>query len=229
VALMFAIAFTYWTGDSPDSNPPSTRARQPAPGTEVTGLPAPSKAGLSAVAGSEKQTETQQKAIAALRQEVTLLKREVSALQQVHEQWQAATGAAPGSAADSATDPRNDAAARAEAERAWQEQMAVLEASFRQEPVDRHWSFKATGAVQEALASKETVQTALQNLECRSQTCRMELAEDDTGELQKSMPLFLMELGETVSSVTANHIDDGAGGTTTILYLSRGADESPRS
>jgi hypothetical protein len=77
--------------------------------------------------------------------------------------------------------------------------------------------------VQAALASDETVQNTLLGLECRSQTCRVELADDDTGELTKVMPLFLEQLGQTLPSATANYVDDGHGGKIMILYMSREA------
>jgi hypothetical protein len=218
VALAFGIAFLYWAGNPPASEPVSRRSRQPVPRSEPSAV----------VARSDKQADMQQQALAALRQDMARLRREFSTLQrQIQEQGQAATAGGPGSEADPASDPRSDPAARAEAERVRQEQMAVIEATFRQEPIDREWSFKATGAVQEVLASADTVRPALRSLECRSQTCRMELAEDDTGELEKSMPRFLLQLGETLPRGTVNYIEDGAGGKTMILYMDRGASESP--
>jgi hypothetical protein len=108
--------------------------------------------------------------------------------------------------------------------------MEVIETNFRQEPANPLWSFEAEGAVQAVLASDEIVQNTLLDLECRSQTCRVELADDDTGELAKAMPLLLHQLGQTLpSSATANYVDDGNGGKIMILYLSREANEPPRS
>jgi hypothetical protein len=129
---------------------------------------------------------------------------------------------APGREEDLANDPRTDPAARAKAERERQEQMAVVEANFQQEPTDQMWSFEAAGAVQEALANDEMGQTALRSIECRSSTCRVEMADDDTGGLAKGLPVFLQQLAETLpGSVTANYVDDGAGGKIMILYMSR--------
>lgn len=159
--------------------------------------------------------------VATLEKKVDSLSRELAAIQRrLREQERAERVATAGRENTPANNPRNDPVSRATVERERQEAIAVLEADFHREPTDRTWSSEATAAVQEALAGDETAQTALRSLECRSQTCRMELA-DDTGELAKGLPVLLQHLAPTLPSVTANQIDDGAGGTTTILYLAR--------
>jgi hypothetical protein len=178
----------------------------------------------SAVAGSDRPAETQHEEIAALRAEVALLRTEVAAVQRWRRaQQRAATVAAPGREDAPASDPRTDPAARAEAERERQKYVEVVETNFRQEAADPRWSFEAEGSVQAALASDETVQNTLLGLECRSQTCRVELADDDTGELAEAMPLLLQQLGQTFPRATANYSDDGHGGKIMILYMSREA------
>src|SRR5262249_13578534 len=103
------------------------------------------------------------------------------------------------------------------------QQMALVEARFHQERVDPRWASVATDAVQAALASDEAVQTLLLGLECRTQTCRMELAQDDTGALATTLPGLLFSLSSTLPHATASYIEDGTGGQTMILYLSREA------
>ena len=225
-ALAFGLYFIHQAGNLPASDPMSVRVSPPAAKSEAPGHGvAPD---MGAAAGSERRTETQQQEMVALKKQVALLRREVSSVQQqVDEQGRTGTVVAPGREEDPTNDPRINPAARAAAERARQEQMAVIEANFRQEPTDRGWSSEAAGAVQEALASDETVQTALRNLECRSSTCRVEMADDDTGESAKVMPILLQQLAETLPNVTANQVDDSAGGKRTILYMSRESNELP--
>ena len=62
----------------------------------------------------------------------------------------------------------------------------------------------------------------------RSQTCRVELADDDTGELTKAMPLLLQQLAQTLPSATSHYVDSSDGGKVMILYLSRAANEPLR-
>jgi hypothetical protein len=176
----------------------------------------------SAVADSDRMAETQHEEMTALREEVARLRAEVAAMQRwIHVQKRRTTGVVSEKAEAPAKDPRTDRAARAEAERERQQQMEVVEASFRREPADPRWSLEAEGAVQEVLASDEIVQDTLLGLECRSQSCRVELADDDTGELAKVLPLLLQQLAQTLPSATANYVEDGHGGKTVILYMSR--------
>jgi hypothetical protein len=238
VALAFGIYLTHRAGNPPAATTMSASVPQPTPGVEAPalsaladeeaeapGLRASSDEALgasSATAGSDRLAETQREEMTALREEVARLRAEVTAVQRwIHAQRRVATGVEPGKAEDPAKDPRTDLVARAEAERERQKQMEVVETSFRQEPADPRWSFEAEGAIQEALASDEIVQNTLLGLECRSHTCRVELADDDTGELAQVMPLFLEQLAQTLPSVTANYVDDGNRGKIMILYMSR--------
>jgi hypothetical protein len=240
VVLAFGSYLIHRSGGSPASTTMSTSVPQPVPSAEAPVLHASSDEGVevpivltssdeeagasSAGIGSDRPAEKQHEEIAALREEMALLRAEVSALQRWRRvQQRAATVVAPGKADDPAKDPRTDPAAHAAAERERQKQMEVVETNFRQEAADPRWSFEAEGAVQAALASDEVVQNTLLGLECRSQTCRLELADDDMGELAKVMPLFLHQLGQTLPSATANYVDDGHGGKIMILYMSREA------
>jgi hypothetical protein len=164
----------------------------------------------------------------ALRQEVLLLRREMATMQrQLREHRRTATVMSQGREAASAPDPRTDPAARAAAERQRQEQLAVIEATFWREPTDRRWANETAEVVQEVLASDDVGQLAVQSLECRSHTCRVDLADDDTGELAKLLPLFGLQLAETLPYVTVNQVVNGNGSTSTILYMSREAPEPP--
>lgn len=244
VVLAFGIYLTHRAGDPPASTTMHARVNQLALEVEAPVLRASSgeeteapvlrassdeEAGASSTVGdSGKTVETHHEDMAALRQEIARLRAEVSTVQRwIHAQRRAARSVVSERADDPAKDLRTDPAARAAAERERQKQMEVIEANFRQEPADPWWSFGAEGAVQEALASDEIVQHTLLGLECRSHTCRVELADDNTGELSKAMPLFLHQLATTLPSGTAHYVDDGNGGKTMILYMSRVANESP--
>jgi hypothetical protein len=160
---------------------------------------------------------------------MAILRREVAAAkQQKLEQTRPATVGAPTSEETPLKDPRTDPTARADAERDRQAQMEVLEATFWHEAANPEWSAEATEAVQEALTSDVVVQTALRSIECHSRTCRVEIADDNTGDLAKSLPLALLQLAQTLPYVTANHIQDSDGSRTMILYISRTANEFPR-
>jgi hypothetical protein len=162
--------------------------------------------------------------LAALRDEVTTLQAQLAAMQRWMRRQDRLAREQP---RDAAPDPRTDPAARAEAARVRHQQMAQVEADFHQERVDPRWASAATDAVQAALAAEEAVQTLLLGLECRTQTCRMELAQDDAGALAMTLPELLLQLGPTLPHATASYSEDGTGGQTMILYLSREAAVPP--
>lgn len=231
VVLAGGMFLTHRAGDPPTADPMNARVPQLAPGATIPDLRASSDeepGASSAGAGSDQMAQRHQQEMAALSKELAFLRREISAVQrQRHEQRRAATVGAPESAADPAPDPHTAPAARAAAERAWQQRMAMREATFRHEPTDPPWAAEAAGAVQAALASDDRVQNLLLGLDCRSHTCRVELAEDDTGELAKALPLLLLQLAPTLPHGTANYVDASDGGRAMILYLSREAPEPP--
>jgi hypothetical protein len=228
VGLAGGLSLTHRPGAPPASETMHAsvpQVPQPAPQVEAPVLPgsADENAGAwSAEPGRDTTAHMHHKAMTVLRQEVALLRREIAAVQRhLHEQGRVATVVAPARADEPATDRRPGLAARATAERTRQQQMAVLEANFRHEPIDQRWSSEAAGAVQAALASDDMVQNLLLGLDCRSHTCRVELAEDDTGELAQALPLILMQLAPALPSGTAHYVDARDGGKAMVLYLSR--------
>ena len=165
--------------------------------------------------------------VTVLRQDVASLKEEVVSLRrQLRELRRSAPVAATASVADPTPDPL-DPAVRAAAEQQRQEQLAMLEADFRREPIDQAWAVQATGAVQEALNSDAAGQAALQRLECHSSTCRVELGADETGTLGKSLPLLMQQLAPILPDVTADTLDEANGGGM-VLYLSRTPSSPPQ-
>jgi hypothetical protein len=231
LALVIGITLTHRAGDSPASEPPSAHVPDSASKAKASvheAATAKKIEGSPGVAGSNWTKETLQQELTALRAEVALLRGEVSAAnRQLHKLGRLAWDMPPRREEDPAQDTRPDPATRADAELEGQSRMEKLEVTFRHEPADFGWSFEAEEAVQEALARDDTVQHRLLGLECRSYTCRMELADDDTGALAHFLPEFLLQLAQTLPSGTAHHVDDGNGGKVMILYLSREVDEPP--
>ena len=218
IVLTIGTSLLYQTTEPPPAASVSMRVSHSEPGASAPGRHASAEMEVERVSAAEMQ----QQEMAMLKEQVALLKGEVSTLQrQIHERWQAAAVAAPRNEEDLDADPRTDPATRAEAERVRQEQMKIVEASFRQEPTNRLWSFEAAGAVHDALANTDIGLTALRSLECRSSTCRVEFIDDDTGELEEVLPILLQQVSQTLPNGTANHVEDGAGGQSIVLYLSR--------
>lgn len=166
--------------------------------------------------------------IAALREEVAQLRAAVFALQQAGVGAVRQSSAGGGVEADPAKSSRRDPDARAEADQLRQQQMAESEAAFQGEPTDNEWALQTTATLQEAIARNEAIQSTVRDIVCHSRTCRVEVIDDADGKLASSMIEFMQQVADSLPSVTINQTEDGNGLTTTILYLSRDADEPPQ-
>jgi hypothetical protein len=160
------------------------------------------------VAGGAESAE-----VGELRQELFRLRHQVAS------QEMRLVTADPAKAQAAAPDTGPDA--RAEAERKRKDYVAGIDAAFRKEAQDPQWSAATTSTVQSALAVDEELRSAGRGVECRSQTCRVEIADDGSGKLGKALPMFVHHVGPTLPTMTADRVVDGNGRATMVLYLSR--------
>ncbi len=152
-----------------------------------------------------------------LRQEVTLLRREVA---DIRQQLARQPGLAAG--AEIAANPRTDPDARLEAQRQEALRIASSESAFRGEQNDARWSREAAANVRAAFAqADDTVSTQLRSVECRSQSCRVEINAAAGESLARDLPIILSHLGDALPHITAGKVDQGDGRQATVLYMSR--------
>jgi hypothetical protein len=112
-------------------------------------------------------------------------------------------------------DPETEATLREER----RAHIADLEANFVAEPRDSSWSSATYNAIVEALNANE-LRDAARSIECRSQTCRVEIVDkgpDTNGMIMRAT----RQLGQTLPTVEWDHVDDGNGRRSKVLYLSR--------
>ena len=156
--------------------------------------------------------------IAQLKQQVALLRREVADIRQQLVRLPVAQRTAE----VAPPNPRRDPQARLEAELTEQLRIASAETTFRREPEDARWSQATAATVRSALAeADEAVRNQVRSIECRSQSCRVEISADSGGPLARDLPALLMRLGQSLPNATAGRIDQGNGRQATVLYLSR--------
>lgn len=108
---------------------------------------------------------------------------------------------------------------------AYRAYLAGLDAALRRESVDPEWAPSASAAIHDAIAADAELASLARDVECRSRTCRVELA-DDTVALGTSLPRFLQQLGAALPGVAADHVDDH-GEATLVLFLSRAGAAAP--
>jgi hypothetical protein len=58
------------------------------------------------------------------------------------------------------------------------------------------------------------------NVECRSQTCRIEIADDGTGILSRRLPFVALGLADVLPSVSTEPADPASGHGGMVLYMS---------
>jgi len=111
-------------------------------------------------------------------------------------------------------------AAAEQAERDRELEMQAVETRFQEEAIDAVWSEGASAAVLEALEDPETDALEIRSLDCRSKTCRVEIAEDESSDSAGMLPTFLMRLNEALPRTVASRIELADGSASTVLFLS---------
>lgn len=138
-------------------------------------------------------------AMAELAREVADLRRQVASLQDatVDETFTRSSGSAA-------------------LEREHRSEVEAREQRFYRETADWAWAEQASGVVLDALESPEVAELEVVDLECRSQTCRMELAPSGT---DKMLPLVLNRIGEVLPDAAASRVEHPDGSQTVVVHL----------
>lgn len=159
---------------------------------------------------------------AATPSQLAELRRELGELRrQVWTQGQRGPASEPPRGDPAGTrDPRTDPEARAEYERARREAIAGVDAAFRGEAEDPRWAGSAASAIQAALAADDRLRLLVRGVECRSRTCRVEIADDGAAGLDKVLPELTLRVGQGLSSAVYDRVE-GPEGARRIIYLSR--------
>jgi hypothetical protein len=99
--------------------------------------------------------------------------------------------------------------------------MAAVGEAFSQEKVDSAWANQAAARVGAAFEKNEALRGISRSVECRQQTCRLQVNEEGARKLAGGMPHIALDLVDVLPSISAEHIDRGTGGSAMVLYLSR--------
>jgi hypothetical protein len=185
------------------------------PGASAAKVATPSE-GLDRVESNQGERET-----ADLRRRLAVLTGQVGALRL---EVQARAGAHDEKPARDPGRPSRDPEALAKHEQALREHAARLESVFRNEAADPRWSAAAAATVVAALDADDVAIGPARRIECRSSTCRVEIADD--ARTNGVMPALALKVAGSLNRMSASHAD-GPGGKTLVLYLSRGQDQRP--
>jgi hypothetical protein len=142
--------------------------------------------------------------VARLEKQVALLRQDVAALRA-----EVASGASAAQAGRHPS-PLADAA-----------QMATAEAAFRGETVDPDWSGAMADSVRAIVAQVDREHVPPHSVECRSRSCRVELAAGSGPRTEVDLAPVLERFAQTLPRATAGQVDAADGRRVTVVYLSR--------
>jgi len=197
--------------------PVSDRAdAAPAATPAVPTVPAADTAALERRAKSAASDPAAEDAL-PLKDQVAQLRRELADLRRIVARLPSAAAVA-----DEGPDPRRDPNARAEAERAQQQRLANAEAAFRREAYNPRASQAQADSVRDGLRQgSEAIADHLGSVDCRGQSCRVELNAAPNSRAMQELPRALSHLGAGFSNMTAGQVDRGDGRTSMVMYLTR--------
>lgn len=98
--------------------------------------------------------------------------------------------------------------------------LAEVETSFRNEARTAAWASERRSEIQ-AAAKGRAFEHALGDVECRTDTCRVEVTDNRTSDFAKDLPVFLQKLGAALPTVEAAHFPRSDGSIKLVLYMSR--------
>jgi hypothetical protein len=169
------------------------------------------------------QKDTTDEQTAALRAELKRLNEKFDALRQevqLRLAVQPAAGNEERSEETALGDLRTDPRALAEAERREEARIQSLENDFQNESMgDLEWSSRASAALEQAFASDRAANAQVNDLECRSRQCRVELTYRTNADMDRLMSWLPQQISETLPSIAAHQVEQADGSTTMVLYL----------
>jgi len=167
----------------------------------------------SSDAGNDANADGAQ--LARLSAQVEALQRELSTVEA-----QLATRQAPVPVRVPATVSRDVEQERAEEAEKQHEYVATIAQAFARQKTDPAWATRASSRVEAVFGNDEALQKMTRNVECRDQTCRVEIEDDGTGQLNGRMPFIAMGLSDVLPNISAERVDRGGDRSSMVLYLS---------
>lgn len=156
--------------------------------------------------------------------EMVLLKTDVQALKiqlaSLKNQMQSPPKAKAGNAINQYdnTIARSNEAMLAEEQKHFAVEGAALESAFRQQTVDAKWSAEAIDLIRKGLASDKITASSIISVECRSDNCRLELANNDKNQPPDFVE-FPQQIAGELSNLMVSQIESSE--NSTVFYLSK--------
>jgi hypothetical protein len=105
--------------------------------------------------------------------------------------------------------------------------MTEVAQSFNNERSNPSWATQVTSRVNTTLANDEALRGSVYTVDCRQQTCRVQIEDDGSGRVTARLPSMTRELGDVLPTFSAEQIDAGNGHRATVLYMSSQSSARP--
>lgn len=106
----------------------------------------------------------------------------------------------------------------------WRAHITEVEAEYQLEGRDAGWARETQSAITRALDGLPALSKGLRNVECRSETCRVEVVNDHHPDFDKQLPLLSLRL-DGLPSAQYDHSPEPDGKVRTVVYFKRHADD----
>jgi hypothetical protein len=102
-------------------------------------------------------------------------------------------------------------------EGSWRTHMEGVHGDFEREPKDARWSIEIESFLRGVVHQNGAIEQGLRRLECRSQTCRVEMRAD--GRVAEQVQSLLQRTRDMLPAMQSEEIQENNGETTLVLYL----------
>jgi hypothetical protein len=91
--------------------------------------------------------------------------------------------------------------------------------SFNMEKTDSAWANNVSARVNAALSSDEALRDIAHKVECRQETCRLEIDDDGSTNLSGRLPIIALGLADVLPNVSVEPVNQDGGRGTLVLYM----------
>jgi hypothetical protein len=99
--------------------------------------------------------------------------------------------------------------------------MTGVAQAFSAEKIDFGWAGYASSRVAATIEDDDVLRAAAHNLECRQQTCRLQIDDDGSGRISQRLTMMSSRLIDILPKAAAELVDQGNGRSALVLYMSR--------
>jgi len=97
--------------------------------------------------------------------------------------------------------------------------MGGVAQSFNKEKTDSAWADNVSARVNAALSSDEALRDIGHKVDCRQETCRIEIDDDGSSNLSGRLPIIALGLADVLPNVSVEPVNQDGGRGTMVIYM----------